>query len=336
MPANAGSSRYHAPMSSDRCPSPGDTEEIRGALATVGLKAVRLQAIAPDASTRRFFRAELSDHRTVVACLYPPGEEPRLSHDWEVHQWAWQHRLPVPAPLAKTSRVSITTDLGSVDLEQALREVGVGVMTPTLACLRFFQTCRPLGVPNPPFDAALFRRELEGFALFLPPSVAADPPVRGFFDALARRLANHPYRLTHRDFHANNLLFHETRVWAVDFQDLRLGPDTYDLVSLLRERAGGEALADEEHWCAEAARLLGWAAGWSDRYRECACQRGLKVLGTFLRLGKERQPGYLAHIPAVAARLVGTLADLFAPDLLIAEVADLARKTEYNLAEEEP
>lgn len=317
-------------------PSPEDADEICAAAATAGLRVTHLEAIAPDASTRRFFRAELTNHRTVVACLYPAGEETRLSHDWAVHQWAWQHQLPVPAPLARTSRVTLSTDLGSVDLEQALREVGVGVLTPALACLQSFQACSPHGVPNPSFDAALFRRELEGFAHFLPTSVAAAPPVRTFFDELARRLVRHPYLVTHRDFHANNLLLHKTRVWAVDFQDLRLGPDTYDLVSLLRERAGGEVGADEEHWCAEAARLLGWSAGWSDRYRECACQRGLKVLGTFLRLGKERHPGYLTHIPAVAAKLVGTLADLQAPASLIAAVADLATPTAYNLSEEEP
>ncbi len=317
-------------------PSPEDAEEIHAAAATVGLRVTHLEAIAPDASTRRFFRAELTNHRTVVACLYPAGEEPRLSHDWEVHQWAWQHQLPVPAPLARTARVTISTDLGCVDLEHALREVGVGVLKPALECLQSFQACSPDGVPNPSFDAALFRRELEGFALFLPPTVALDPPVRTFFDDLARRLANHPFRVTHRDFHANNLLVQEARVWAVDFQDLRLGPDTYDLVSLLRERAGGEVVADEEHWYVEAARLLDWPAGWPDRYRECACQRGLKVLGTFLRLGRERHPGYLTLIPAVAARLVGTLADLQAPASLIAAVAHLATTTAYNHSEEGP
>ncbi|MEP0773863.1 MAG: phosphotransferase [Acidobacteriota bacterium] len=323
-------------MLPSRPPSPEDAEEICAAAATAGLRVTHLVAIAPDASTRRFFRAELTNHPTVVACLYPPGEEPRLSHDWEVHQWAWQHRLPVPAPLARTARVTISTDLGSVDLEQALREVGEGVLTPALACLQSFQACSPHGVPNPSFDAALFRRELEGFARFLPPAVALDQLVGTFFDDLARRLVSHPYRLTHRDFHANNLLLHEARVWAVDFQDLRLGPDTYDLVSLLRERAGGEVGVDEALWCAEAVRLLGWPAGWLDRYRECACQRGLKVLGTFLRLGRERHPDYLAHIPAVAAKLVGMLADLQAPGSLIAAVAELATTTGYNLSEEEP
>ncbi len=47
---------------------------------------------------------------------------------------------------------------------------------------------------------------------------------------------SHPYRLTHRDFHFNNLFLHEGRVRAVDYQDMRGGPDTYDLASLLGER----------------------------------------------------------------------------------------------------
>lgn len=321
-----------------RCSSPpslSGSDEICRAAAAIGLQVLRLHAIAPDASTRRFFRVELANHPTVVACLYPPGEESRLDHDWEAHQWAWHRRLPVPAPLARASRVTLSADLGSCDLERALRVVGLGVLPEALKCLQFFQVCPLERVPNPPFDAALFYRELEAFASFLPPPIAADSRVRAFFADLAQRLETHPYRLTHRDFHVNNLLLHQARVWAVDFQDLRPGPDTYDLVSLLRERAGGELVSNDEPWRAEAARQLDWSVGWLDRFRECACQRGLKVLGTFLRLGGHQNPTYLAHVPAVAAKLVGSLEEIAAPAPLVAAVADLVTTNAYNPPEEE-
>ena len=41
--------------------------------------------------------------------------------------------------------------------------------------------------------------------------------------------------LCHRDYHSRNLMLHEGRLYMIDFQDARMGPDTYDLVSLLRD-----------------------------------------------------------------------------------------------------
>ena len=41
--------------------------------------------------------------------------------------------------------------------------------------------------------------------------------------------------LCHRDYHSRNLMYHDERLYIIDFQDARMGPDTYDLVSLLRD-----------------------------------------------------------------------------------------------------
>ena len=312
--------------------SPGlpDLEEIHRAVAALGACVTDVKAIAPDASTRRFYRLALLGRPGVVACVYPAGEEARLDHHWAVHRWAWARQLPVPQPIGRTPRVILSADLGDRGLDAVLREEGDAVLRATLECMRAFQECPPGGAPNPAFDAALFRRELEGFAFFLPPSSAAAAGVNEFLDRLARSLVQHPYRITHRDFHANNLILHEGKIWAVDFQDLRGGPDTYDLVSLLRERAGGEVIADEARWCHEAAELLRWKPGWQDRYLQCACQRGLKVLGTFLRLGRGGQPSYLAYVPSAARKTRLALVELGAPGPLIDGVTSVADVRAYN------
>ena len=41
--------------------------------------------------------------------------------------------------------------------------------------------------------------------------------------------------LCHRDYHSRNLMLHDGQLYIIDFQDARMGPDTYDLVSLLRD-----------------------------------------------------------------------------------------------------
>ena len=53
--------------------------------------------------------------------------------------------------------------------------------------------------------------------------------------AIVEELAAEPRVLCHRDYHSRNLMLHDGRLYIIDFQDARMGPDTYDLVSLLRD-----------------------------------------------------------------------------------------------------
>ena len=72
-------------------------------------------------------------------------------------------------------------------------------------------------------------------------------------------------------------------LYVIDFQDARLGPDTYDLVSLLADAYVDvdDALADEA--IAAYFDALGRAEppDFRPRYDRMAIQRHLKALGTF-------------------------------------------------------
>ena len=59
--------------------------------------------------------------------------------------------------------------------------------------------------------------------------------LRNEFSELAIELAAEPRVFCHRDFHCRNLMWHRGELYVIDFQDARLGPDSYDLVSLLRD-----------------------------------------------------------------------------------------------------
>lgn len=50
--------------------------------------------------------------------------------------------------------------------------------------------------------------------------------------ALSKFLAGYSKYFVHRDYHTRNLMFQDERVAVIDFQDARLGPPSYDLVSL--------------------------------------------------------------------------------------------------------
>ena len=292
------------------------------AAAALGLSVTRVERVEGDASRRVFYRL-FAAARTAIAAVYPEGAEEQVERDVRSQRWGWSRRLPIPEPLGHTGLVSLSEDLGSEDLERAVGERGEMVLEAALETLGQFQSCRWDDCPTPPFDAAFFRRELSIFEQqVVPAAVAERAEVAGFLDDLASRLERHPYCLVHRDFHVNNLFLQGGRVRAVDYQDMRGGPDTYDAVSLLRERAGGERIESDLLWRARAAAILGWTPGWEERYVECAAQRGLKVVGTFVRLAGSGRTHYLRWLPLVQRRALEAIEALAAPGPLI----DLLRR----------
>ncbi len=101
---------------------------------------------------------------------------------------------------------------------------------------------------------------------------------------LVKTLAAEPRVLCHRDYHSRNLMLSGGQLWIIDFQDARMGPDTYDLVSLLRDSYVDISDKDVDdllaYFLALAARP-GEAEDFRRRFDEMALQRNLKALGTF-------------------------------------------------------
>ena len=294
-------------------------DTLREGLSRLGLESAAVEPLAGDASHRRFFRVALAGEATVVAALYPPGGEDQVDHDARVQRWAREHGLPVPEALGVAGLVTVSEDLGSENLSAVAAREEETLQDQLLLALAAFQACPHAAAPNPPFDAALFRRELAAFEQYA--AVVATRDATRFLDNLALRLATHTYRLLHRDFHLHNLFWKEGRVRAVDFQDMRGGPDTYDLASLLRERGASGAGLDEEQLLENAASRLAWAPGWHQRYFECAAQRGLKVVGTFRRLAAAGRQEYERWLPEASCRALEALRAVGAPDDVLSMLA---------------
>lgn len=173
---------------------------------------------------------------------------------------------------------------------------------------------------NAPFDAALLRRELDlarqaVFELFLrePLSPADRAAHDAWAAALVAEITAHPYALCHRDYHANNLMPSGDTVAVIDFQDLRMGPDAYDLASLLWERTTLGWMTPEaaEPVVARFARRRGLDAGaLSARLDRVLLQRAWKVCGTFARAIAERGADlYRAYLPGELALTRRLLSD---------------------------
>ena len=123
-----------------------------------------------------------------------------------------------------------------------------------------------------------------------------------------------------RDFHSPNLIWLDdredvARVGVIDFQDAVIGPDAYDLVSLLQD-----ARIDVEE-SVEIAMLARYVArrrsvdpsfdpsAFAETYAVMSAQRNTRLLGTFARLNRrDGKPHYLRHQPRIWTYLNRALA----------------------------
>jgi aminoglycoside/choline kinase family phosphotransferase len=137
---------------------------------------------------------------------------------------------------------------------------------------------------------------------------AARATLDASFRDLARELAAEPRVLCHRDYHSRNLMLHEARLYMIDFQDARMGPDTYDLASLLRDSYVDFTETQVEELLAFFLAVKG-ASGrrpaaatdareFRRRFDAMALQRNIKALGTFgFQTTNRGNTVYIQYIP---------------------------------------
>jgi len=126
------------------------------------------------------------------------------------------------------------------------------------------------------------------------------------FETLCILLASVPRYFCHRDYHGWNIMACDGAVGVLDFQDARLGPQPYDLASLLTDRGTPDllgntlmtALLNYYIQCVEAetGQRIDRDA-FNQLFDYAAIQRCLKATGTFAAMATVRQrPQYLPYI----------------------------------------
>jgi aminoglycoside/choline kinase family phosphotransferase len=278
-----------------------------------------VEPLPGDVGHRRYLRLFLMDGRTVLGVVYPP-EEAESRRRWIAARDALQRRIRVPRLLADDQKGNqIVEDFGQQDLAARLLERPEERTLWLRRCAETAAALATLPDPgiNPPFDAAFFRRELDlareaVFDLWLGRrlSSAEQETHDVWAEALSREIAAHPRVLCHRDFHGNNLFPGEDQVAAIDFQDLRGGPDAYDLASLLWERGTLDWMTPElsgsviESFTRSRGLPL---PEFQSRFERVLLQRAWKVCGTFARaVARGRGEAYRGYLPKEIA-LVGRL-----------------------------
>jgi len=295
------------------------------------------KALHGDASDRRYERVWDRHGHSAVRVLYPAGDRRRFARDLEIRSWL-ASRLRVPDLLEEDldACTAVFEDLGDEDAEVVLRQGSVADC-PTVAAawigpLRALAAMDPEQLPawNRPLDENRLRWELAGFELWFLSHLRdsrGEHEIQKWLDELATSVASHPTRVCHRDYHLNNL-FHlrDGSAVVIDYQDVLVGPDTYDAASLTGERAFPDVFDRDatERWLAEWAALTNASPGWRDRVTQAQTQRGLKVLGTFARLVAGGRREYASWMPGLARTLAERAPSVDMPPLLRDHLLDWA------------
>ena len=152
-----------------------------------------------------------------------------------------------------------------------------------------------------PFSDNLYRWERELFAShYLKGRLRLSAPViRGAMldlKRVARALQDEPQVLIHRDLQSSNILFCRREPVFIDFQSMRIGPQLYDLASLvcdpyvcLPEPVQFGILA----LCGNACQ--GRTNGFTRRFWTAAVERLIQALGAFARMGRNPETADFAR-----------------------------------------
>ena len=233
---------------------------------------VSLSALAGDASSRRYYRAQLTGSGappSVIIMQLPSGSSLPLSSEELAIFKQPLRELPfvnlqrflsriganVPALYGhwEDEGILILEDLGDSalwDRVQSVPESEIlhwyqkaidqllllqirGTKQHDDNCIAFHQR----------FDFRLYMWEFDHFLEYglekrseLRIAPAVTDQLRQIFSCMAARLDREPTCLNHRDYHSWNLMVHHDRVVLIDFQDALLAPAQYDLASLLNDR----------------------------------------------------------------------------------------------------
>lgn len=305
---------------------PAEFPGLQDLARRAGYEPCAVEVLPGDVGRRRYVRLVLTGGTTALGVFYPPEEEDARRRWLAARSALSGAGVRVPDVYAEDREGSqILEDFGSEDLAARLagRPSERDLWLDRALDVAEKIAAAPDPRVNPPFDAAFFRRELDlareaVFDLWLGAPLSSDDRTAHdeWAETLASEIENHPRVLCHRDFHGNNLFPVGDVVAAIDFQDLRTGPDAYDVASLLWERTTLDWMIEDrgERTVREFAgrRRLG-AEEFVRRFRRVLLQRAWKVCGTFARaVSQGRGETYRRYLPGelgLVRRLLAAPAD---------------------------
>lgn len=242
--------------------------------------------------------------------------------------------VPPVVSVSGADRAMLIEDMGDTRLQDWLRESSeaeavyayrhaveliVRIQEATEPAIRADSICSHLA-----FDDAKLRWELGLFFanyfnkylhVKLEPALAN--AVQQDFKVLCSELSARPRVLTHRDYHARNLMMRSGKMFIIDHQDARMGPASYDLASLLRDPytdlAGDVAGSMVKHFLelkSRSAAPLDDEDEFRIEFELMVVQRMLKAIGTYASQAAAGNMVYIAYVQPALERALAAMTKL--------------------------
>ena len=295
-------------------------------------QTLKVVPLTGDASDRRYFRVLLKNARPIVLALHAGPIDYAAMPFVAVAKLLSEVPVPVPAILHHSDPLGV---IGLEDLGDVTLQAHLGAASPTEHDALYRQAVDLIARMQergealrsdayPPyriaFDVEKLTWELEFFVKHYllaykgaTPSEAERAALREEWSGIVDELASERRVLCHRDYHSRNLMLHRDSLYIIDFQDARMGPDTYDLASLLRDSYVDLNPQQVDGLIAFFLAHKGGDRQPVDEFRRrfdlMALQRNLKALGTFGYMTTSRNNTvYIQYIPRTLAYVKANLA----------------------------
>lgn len=303
---------------------------------TINASNCEVYQLAGDASARKYYRV-IHNEKTYVLMVWEPFDETTYPFI-NVLQHFDKAGVHVPKIVAVQPKLGVILleDLGDLTLERKFWEA-----TEPENSWEFYQKAideiikihtaatndspsdSTLNVAkNIEFDTAKFMWEMnyakthliEGLLQFKMDEGLSHELNKVFTD-FCTKLHLLPKVICHRDYHSRNLMIKLNKVYVIDFQDARMGPIQYDLVSLLKDSYVdiSDSYADKmlKYYFDNTSFVAQNKSSLDDFYRTYelqSIQRCFKACGSFASFMNARNDKrYLKYLPNTLNRVVKSL-----------------------------
>lgn len=284
-------------------------ERIQAYVSGAGGRPEKILALTPDASTREYFRIPWKRKATAIAAVYPEPFDPDIHPFLDLTRLFAEAKLPVPEILDvdPLTGIIVQEDFGDTQLrrffETSSDDERETHTERAILLIADIQAATPLAFERKSiasrlsFDEAKLSWELKYFLEHFFKSLrheelrhAEEKELRTELNDVSAELAARACVLCHRDFHSSNLMIDQKgRLRMVDYQDARVGPASYDLVSLLLDRQTAmpslAEIRERRLFFLEERQKRGLEAldpdEFAREFRLMTVQRCLKAVGTF-------------------------------------------------------
>lgn len=293
---------------------------------STSIDVLHIEPASQDASFRRYFRVLSKTGHYIV--MDAPPETERIQSFIDVAMQLAEFGLHSPKIHQVDHQLGfiVLEDLGTRTYLPELADNADKLYSDAIDALIVLQTSidQQKSYTPPLYDEQLLRQEMELFhQWFLNTHLECEISAESHAvwmqtqQFLVEQCLQQPQVWVHRDYHSRNLMITENNSpGIIDFQDLVLGPISYDLASLFKDCYIEWPRQQQLKWLSgyydklisasgeqvfEFEKLVRW-------YDLTGLQRHLKVLGIFCRLNyRDNKANYLDDLPLVAKYALDTL-----------------------------